>query len=109
MIFEAESLVAARKLVESDIYYTAGVVSITLLLGAYLAAFLIRDMVSGTRKNCRFFPLGWRLLYHLYLLRHPPLRNQEMYTSFIHLMTTITRLVKGGVDNRGRATAYNQK
>lgn len=59
MIFEAESLVAARKLVESDIYYTAGVVSITLLLGAYLAAFLIRDMVSGTRKNCRFFPLGW--------------------------------------------------
>lgn len=53
LIVEADSLEAAHKLIESDIYYTAGVVRTILSVGCVF--FLNRGMTSGTRKSYRSF------------------------------------------------------
>lgn len=63
IIIEAESLEAARKLIEEDIYYKSGVVSLTSLLDACLDV-CVDGMPSGTRKSYRSFRSYWLPLCH---------------------------------------------
>ena len=55
IIIETESLEAARQLIENDIYYTSGVVSVLFRRMRYLDFVLIHGMTSGPRKSYRSF------------------------------------------------------